>query len=150
MLFFTLTNAVRDLERSNRQSRSSRIKIVEHSDSTVRDIMTRNYPQDKIDCNDPLCFPCSTSSGTYSTRNISCRRPGVGYRISCLLCKNSGEVAAYQGESGRNMYARGKDHLQGLAYGTASNCLVIHNDAHNIVSRESHFIIETTQSDKSN
>ena len=31
MLFFTLTNAVRDLERSNRQSRSSRIKIVEHS-----------------------------------------------------------------------------------------------------------------------
>ena len=75
-----LANAIRDVEKQNRQGRKSRVKIVEQSGSTVRNILAKNYPWEFSECSDPECFPCS-SGGT--SKKISCRRPGVGYKIYC-------------------------------------------------------------------
>ena len=140
-----LAKSIREIERNNRQGRTHRIKVVEQSGTTVRNILANNYPWAPTSCNDPQCFPCSSSSGT-SEKLISCRRPGVGYQISCLLCKNMEVIAIYHGESGRNMYTRGKEHLQGLANGTPSNCLVIHNNMYHNGSRNPHFRMEATKS----
>ena len=138
-----LANSIRDVERKNRQGRAYRIKIVEQSGSTVRDLLAKNYPWTSTSCNDPQCFPCSSQSDT-SRKHVSCRRPGVGYQITCLLCNDMGVIATYHGESGRNMYTRGKEHLQGLRNGTSSNCLVIHNELYHGGSREVHFRMEAT------
>ena len=132
-----LANSIREIERNNRQGRTHRIKIVEQSGTTVRNILANNYPWAPTTCNDLLCYPCSSSSGT-SDKLISCRRPGVGYQISCLLCKNMEVIAIYHGESGRNMYTRGKEHLQGLANGTPFNCLLIHNNMYHNGSKNPH------------
>ena len=137
-----LANAIRDVEKQNRQGRKSRVKIVEQSGSTVRNILAKNYPWEFSECSDPECFPCS-SGGT--SKKISCRRPGVGYKIYCNICKDAGALATYQGESGRNLYSRGKEHLQGLSAGTTSNCLVIHNNVHHGGSKDANFTMVPTR-----
>ena len=55
-----------------------------------------------------------------------------------------GVVATYHGESGRNMYIKGKEHLDELRSGKPSNCLVIHNNVHHNGSRNPHFIMTAT------
>ena len=106
-------------------------------------MLARNYPWDSTACEDPQCFPCTSYSLT-GNKFVSCRRPGVGYSITCVLCKEEGIVATYHGESGRNMYTRGKEHLDELRSGKPSNCLVIHNNVHHNGSRNPHFIMTAT------
>ena len=139
-----LANVIREVEKANRQGRESRIKVVEQSGSTVRDILAKNYPWEYTACDDLQCFPCSTRGKSSSKKMVSCRRPGVGYWILCLSCKDSGIIAVYHGESGRSMYTRGKEHLEGLRNGTASNCLMIHNNVHHGGSKTNHFVMEAT------
>ena len=43
-----------------------------------------------------------------------CSRSGAGYRISCLECPNVKIEAAYTGETARNPYSRGLEHLKDL------------------------------------
>ena len=141
----TLANTIRDLERSNRQGRKTRFKIVEQSGMTVRNTLAKSYPWEPSCCDDPLCFPCSSSSLGGSTGiKVSCRRPGIGYKITCLLCKEDEVLALYHGESGRNLYTKGKEHLKELSSGITTNCLVIHNNVHHNGSREVHFKMEAT------
>ena len=44
------------------------------------------------------------------------------------------------------MYMRGKEHLDGLRTGAASNCLAIHNNGHHNGSKDVHFVMEATKS----
>ena len=141
-----LANSIKELERANRQGRNSRVKVVERSGTTVRNTLVKSYPWSIYDCEDPLCFPCSSRSTTgRGHRTVSCRRPGVGYQITCLLCKDEGVVAVYQGESGRNLYTRGKEHLDGLSFEASSNPLTIHNKTHHGGSRNNHFSMVATR-----
>ena len=57
-------------------------------------------------CGRALCFPCNTG------QEGVCRRTGVGYEITCLLCEIDNIIAKYSGESGRNLFMRGKEHVQ--------------------------------------
>ena len=43
-----------------------------------------------------------------------CSRSGAGYRISCLECPKLKISAAYEGETSRNPYTRGLEHLKDL------------------------------------
>ena len=58
-------------------------------------------------CQRPRCFPCNTG------QEGVCRRTGVGYEISCKLCEQT-ICAKYAGETGRNLYKRGDEHLSDL------------------------------------
>ena len=40
---------------------------------------------------------------------VSCRTPGVLYKIFCTLCEEEGKESVYVGESGKNSYSRGKN-----------------------------------------
>ena len=90
------------------------------------EMSAKNYPWKFEGCDAQLCFHCSTTT-KFTT---SCRTTGVGYRITCILCEGSGALDEYQGESGRNMFTRGKEHLCEFYGGVSSNCMVIHSSKH--------------------
>ena len=58
-------------------------------------------------CQRPRCFPCNTG------QEGVCRRTGVGYEISCNICEQN-ICSKYAGETGRNLYKRGDEHLTDL------------------------------------
>ena len=55
-------------------------------------------------CMRQRCFPCNTG------QEGVCRRTGVGYEISCNICAQ-GVSSEYAGETGKNMFMRGEEHL---------------------------------------
>ena len=59
-------------------------------------------PEDK-------CLVCKSSK-----EDNNCKVANVGYRISCKLCKERNKTRAYEGETGRTAYIRGKEHLKDL------------------------------------
>ena len=58
-------------------------------------------------CQRPRCFPCNTG------QEGVCRRTGVGYEISCNICEQT-ISSKYAGETGRNLFKRGDEHLTDL------------------------------------
>ena len=54
------------------------------------------------------CFPCSTGGGGKCEKNDS------GYKIVCLSCQRAGKVTEYEGETARNAYTRGIEHMNSL------------------------------------
>ena len=83
---------------------------------------------------------------TNPNNRSSCRKPGMGYTISCTLCAEGNILAQYEGETGRCLYTRGLEHIDALQTGKKSNCLVIHNAVHHSGSKELHFIMKATGS----
>ena len=105
------------------QGRSSRIKIVEKSGVSVKQVLSKSYPWPTDKCTDPNCFPCSTNR----KNAFSCRIPGASYSIHCTICESSDSKAVYYGETGQNLYARGRQHLSEFHQKLSTNNMVIHN-----------------------
>ena len=55
-------------------------------------------------CGRQTCFPCNTG------HEGVCRRTGVGYKIVCNLCEAT-VSSEYAGETGKNLFSRGFDHV---------------------------------------
>ena len=91
------------------------IKIIETAGKTLERTLVNSDPFGGNKCTEAKCEPRK------NPRNkISCRRNGVCYRITCLLCLRAGrpsdvtrylEGACYYGESGKNMHCRSKEHV---------------------------------------
>ena len=91
------------------------IKIIETAGKTLERTLVNSDPFGGKKCTEAKCEPRK------NPRNkISCRRNGVCYRITCLLCLRAGrpsdvtrylEGACYYGESGKNMHCRSKEHV---------------------------------------
>ena len=141
----TLVKMLQELEERNVQGRAHRVKFVEKAGISVKNILSKNYPWSVKKCEDSGCFQCSTCP----TPLFSCRKPGIGYRISCLKCDETGVTSVYEGESSKCGFARGKKHLEELESACKSNCMVIHNTIHHDSPTEMNFqmkIIKTFHS----
>ena len=114
-------------EQQNTQGRSSRIKIIEKAGISVKNLLAPNDPWGITKCQDPDCFPCTTN---IEPSKVSCKTPGIVYNIFCNICQNENEKAVYVGQSGRNAYNRGKEHVDAFLAGNNSHCLVIHHKTH--------------------
>ena len=114
-------------EQQNTQGRSSRIKIIEKAGISVKNLLAPNDPWGITKCQDPDCFPCKTN---IEPSKVNCRTPGIVYNIFCNICQNENEKAVYVGQSGRNAYSRGKEHVDAFLAGNNSHCLVIHHKTH--------------------
>ena len=137
-----LAKTLRKHEEENLQGRSTRFKVVERSGKSVKQLISKNYPWSVSHCDDPQCFPCSTSQ---KKPPFSCRIPGAGYRIFCTVCEQRGVPAIYHGETGQNLYTRGGQHISEFGQRLATNGLVIHNQRHHPESSsEFHFRMEGT------
>ena len=75
-----LAKTLKQHEERNNQGRSTRIRIVETAGRSVKQVLAPNYPWPTLKCNDLECFPCSSSN---RPPKISCRVPGIVYRIVC-------------------------------------------------------------------
>ena len=56
-----------------------------------------------------IVFPCTSEGGGDCSKSCS------AYSIECEECLKSDLKAVYQGETGRNCYSRGLEHLDGLS-----------------------------------
>ena len=94
-----LASRIQAIERMNSQ-RCVRFRVVETGGVSVKSLLQRSSPWPKTQCGRPECFACQREKGG------DCMRSGVTYKITCLECK-----AEYKGETSRNMFTRGKEHL---------------------------------------
>ena len=81
--------------------------------------LSSNYPWAPQSRNEDECFQCSTNTEI----KISCRKPGVSYRILCTKCPLNGVGAAYEGETGKCLFVRGTWPMKEFKDGVATNAV---------------------------
>ena len=103
-----LAKRMRTVEAQNNQGRKIRFKIVEKGGITLEQKLRRSNPwAGEESCGRPKCFPCKSDGGG------NCWRESITYTLNCEECTQ--EVACYIGETGRNAYSRGCEHLENLS-----------------------------------
>jgi hypothetical protein len=92
----------------------------------VRKIATnvRSNPLGDKGCSRDKCPVCR------GERPGQCDRPGVGYRQTCLKCKEKGIEATYEGETSRTGYQRGQEHDKDMKKRTEDSPLWKHSSIH--------------------
>ena len=107
-----------------------RIRIMEAPGIKLKNMLINKNPYPILPCHKhecPLCKPTAFSDpSNQKTSKFHCTTPGVGYKISCNLCKEQGVLAVYEGESGRPVVTRLCEHINALRSNNAENPLVKH------------------------
>ena len=98
-----LAKRISNIEQLNNQGRTIRFKIVERRGVTLEEKLRKSNPWAGERCGRQNCFPCQTDEGG------DCWREGVTYSLVCEQCG-----AEYFGESGRNGFTRGGEHLSNM------------------------------------
>ena len=124
-----LAKRMREVEAQNHQGRQIRFKIVEKGGVTLENLLRRSNPWSEESCGRANCFPCNGGG-----RGGSCWREGVVYALRCQECGD--EVATYFGESGRNAYSRGKEHLEKLSSRDMDNSVLWLHSVHHHQGKE--------------
>ena len=101
-----MARRIKEKEAQNNQGRKIRFKIVEKSGVTLEQKLRRSNPWSGERCGRQDCFPCRTDEGG------DCWREGVTYSLICEECGD--DICQYFGESGRNAYTRGTEHLANI------------------------------------
>jgi len=78
-----------------------KIKIVEKAGTSRKKMVRRSDPFKRKRCDQGDCIVCQTEG------KGPCRATNVTYEIKCNKCNQK-----YMGETSRNMYSRGKEHLR--------------------------------------
>ena len=97
-----------------------RVKIVERSGTKLRNLLVSSDPWSNTKCEDNKCLICTNPLNT----NFNCRTRNVCYKTYCLKCaadagldskainENISEnIKFYFGETFRDAYTKGKEHL---------------------------------------
>ena len=93
------------------------IKVVERAGKSVCKKLQKSYPFKKTKCLTNDCFVC------ISEGKGNCLKENVNYEVECtrLGCKY-----VYIGESARNAYSRGREHLRGMSKRDPESVFVEH------------------------
>ena len=135
-----LAKRMREVEAQNHQGRQIRFKIVEKGGVTLENLLRRSNPWSEESCGRANCFPCNGGG-----RGGSCWREGVVYALRCQECGD--EVATYFGESGRNAYSRGKEHLEKLSSRDMDNSVLwLHSVHHHQGNEDVNYTMEVVRS----
>lgn len=99
-----------------------KIRVVEKSGKTLKQVLHKTNPFPKPKCNDPnQCLVCSNQEG-----KGNCRKENITYNIQCTECNSR-----YIGETARNAYSRGMEHIKALNKKDKNSVLHRHNvEAH--------------------
>ena len=76
-------------------------------------------PLKKRKCERENSFPCTSGGG-------NCEKNSSGYRVTCLTCLRAGRSSLYEGETGRNGFTRGLEHIAALRLEDEENALWKH------------------------
>ena len=111
------------MEAMNNQGRSIRFRMVEKRGPTLEQKLRRSNPWAGEQCGRPNCFPCRAEGGG------DCWKESVTYSLICGECDRG--VAKYFGETGRNGFTRGEEHLANqLAEDENKSVLKLHSNYH--------------------
>jgi hypothetical protein len=116
----------REVEKDQRKENKNlmNFKIIEQTGVSLERQFQKSNPFKKQSCEKSDCIVCD---GT----GVKCRTEGVGYRGICKECRNLNVASEYIGETGKNAYTRGKQHLAGLKGKNPENAFYKHwNNAH--------------------
>jgi hypothetical protein len=119
---------MRAKEAENNQARKIRFKIIEKGGVTLEQKLRRSNPWAGGKCGRPRCFPCQGDRGG------NCWRESVTYSLWCEECGQG--TACYKGETGRNAYTRGLEHLDSLAAKNVDKSVLWLHSVHHHQSRE--------------
>ena len=161
-----LIRRFRNIEASGAEHRGFKIKMVEGCGTTIKSILQKSDPWNG-DCGRERCFPCR--SGDVG----KCHKTNIVYKIDCLECiergptsypesrenrikvipatddetttTQSSQRATYWGETSRNGYTRGKEHLEALDSKDPKNALWKHCMQYHLGNRVS-FKMKVTNS----
>ena len=92
-----------------------RIRVVEKAGRSIKSALQRSDPFKSATCDRDTCLVCETGG------KGSCSTNGVNYAIKCVGCERT-----YHGETSRNGFSRGKEHLQELDGQAASSVMWRH------------------------
>ena len=121
-IFVPYTENEELLRRFKKRAKESGIDVVfiERTGYSIQNQLEKADPFEEDGCERDDCFPCEEEgSGT------RCERRGAGYDIICGTCVEP--VARYSGQTGRNSYIRGREHLRGYANKKEGNVLMEHD-----------------------
>ena len=121
----SMTSDMKEVCRKFENLTDMRIVVQERAGASVKHL-AKAEPLRNPTCQREDCFSCSTGG------NGRCEKNGAGYRIECLTCQRAGKSAIYEGETSRNSYTRGVEHLDALRLQDEENalwkhCLVVHD-----------------------
>ena len=109
----------------------------EKSGVTLENKLRKSNPWSGERCGRPSCFQCKTDDGG------DCWRESVTYSLVCEECGEA--VCQYFGESGRNGYSRGEEHLANKdAQDENKSVLKLHAIHHHNGRNDVNFIMKVT------
>ena len=94
-------------------------QMKEQTGVSLEKLFQKSNPFQEKSC---LSLDCVVCDG----KGIKCRDEGVGYRGVCKKCKSQNLKSEYVGETGKNAYTRGKQHMQGLKGKNENNAFYKH------------------------
>jgi hypothetical protein len=91
-----------------------KFKVLETGGVTVKHKIQKSNPLASPGCIDNNCLACKRGRG----EGGPCRKSNVGYQMECILCDDAAAQnnnqdcrTTYIGETSRNIYSRGKEHM---------------------------------------
>ena len=103
-----------------RNSRVGKVRVIERAGPKIKDQLCNPTPWSGQHCGRTGCLPCKTKEG-------SCRKANVTYKITCLNClRKDKRKVVYLGESARSLWDRISEHLDDLRRRTTSSVLYRH------------------------
>ena len=91
-----------------------RFHVLEKGGTRVKQIVQKSNPTATPGCLDDDCIACKDGSADGGL----CRQGNIGYQMGCDMCDqtdNQTERTTYIGETSRNIYSRGKEHMYNFA-----------------------------------
>ena len=98
--------------------------VIETGGDSMKTRVQRSNPTETAGCDSPECLPCKSGRGGGG----SCRGCGVNYELECQLCPD-GRKSLYLGESARNLYTRGAEHLAKYRTGDKKSFMKKHQNS---------------------
>ena len=83
-----------------------RVKIVERSGTTMKQLLVKADPWDGGTCGREECMPCKSGED-----NSKCFKRNILYETSCVTCAGGGKPSRYVGESSRSGFERAAEHF---------------------------------------
>ena len=102
-----LAAKLRQVENELFQLGLGRVKIVERSGTTIKQLLTKSNPWAGGPCQRPSCIVCKEGKD-----HGDCRRRNVVYETRCQTCQVEGVEKVYIGETARTAFERGLEHAQ--------------------------------------
>ena len=90
-------------------TRMRQIRFVERAGVSLKDTLVSSNPWSDQKCGRKECFMCRGESGGIG----KCMKESILYSIRCEECKKEEKTVEYWGETGRDGYSRGTEHITG-------------------------------------